>query len=106
MPAVTYIEHDGSRHRVDVDVGDSLMEGALRNGVPGIEADCGGALACATCHIYVPPAWSAETGVPSADELDMLECANDVDARSRLSCQIRMTPALDGIEVELPASQR
>lgn len=106
MPSVTYIEHDGSRHRVDIDVGDSLMEGALRNGVPGIEADCGGALACATCHIYVPSAWSAETGAPSADELGMLECANDVDARSRLSCQIRMTPALDGIEVELPVSQR
>ena len=106
MPSVTYIEHDGSRHRVSIDVGESLMEGALRNGVPGIEADCGGALACATCHIYVPSTWSAETGAPSADELDMLECANDVDPRSRLSCQIRMTPALDGIEVELPVSQR
>ena len=106
MPSVTYIEKDGSRHPVDVAVGDSLMEGALRNGVPGIEADCGGALACATCHVYVPPAWAAETGAASDDERDMLECANDVDARSRLSCQIRMTPSLDGIEIDLPASQR
>lgn len=106
MPLVTYIESDGRRHGVDVPVGDSLMEGAIRNGVPGIEADCGGALACATCHVYVPPKWAAETGAPTEDERDMLECANDVDARSRLSCQIVVTPALDGIEIELPASQR
>ena len=106
MPSVTYIEHDGSRHRVDVPVGDSLMEGALRNGVPGIAADCGGALACATCHVYVPPQWAAATGAASKDEREMLDCANDVDGRSRLSCQITVTEGLDGIEVDLPASQR
>ena len=106
MPSVTYIEYDGSRHRVDVPVGDNLMEGALRNGVPGIAADCGGALACATCHVYVPPQWAQKTGTASADEREMLDCANDVDRRSRLSCQIKVTEGLDGIEVDLPISQR
>ena len=106
MPSVTYVEQDGTRHRVDVPVGDSLMEGALRNGVPGIEADCGGALACATCHVYVPEQWVAAIGTASADEREMLECANDVDGRSRLSCQIKVTEELDGIELDLPASQR
>lgn len=106
MALVTYIEADGTRHQVDVALGDSLMEGAIRNAVPGIEGDCGGALACATCHVHVRPRWSADVGAASPDEHDMLECANDVDARSRLSCQIVMTRALDGIELELPASQR
>lgn len=106
MPIVTYIEKDGSRHRVDVAVGDNLMEGALRNGVPGIEGDCGGALACATCHVHVAPQWADATGAASADEREMLDCANEVDDRSRLSCQIVMTDELDGIELDLPASQR
>lgn len=106
MPQVTYIEQDGTRHAVDVPIGTSLMQGALNTGVPGIEGDCGGAAACATCHVHVADAWRALVGGPSELEVDMLDCANEVDESSRLSCQIVMDDALDGIEVVLPTSQR
>ncbi|MDB5439408.1 MAG: 2Fe-2S ferredoxin, partial [Caulobacteraceae bacterium] len=82
-----------------------VMEGAIRNNVPGIDADCGGACACATCHVYVDEAWRAATGTASVMEESMLDFAQDQRPESRLSCQIRVTPALDGLVVRLPESQ-
>ena len=106
VPKVTYIAFNGAVHPVDVPVGRSLMEGAVGANVPGIDGDCGGAAACATCHIYVPPDWQAMMQPRSILETDMLECAEDVSGDSRLSCQIAMSEALDGLVVRLPASQR
>lgn len=105
MPKITYIEHDGTEHTVEVKKGLSVMEGAIRNNVPGIDADCGGACACATCHVYVDPDFAAETGRPSAMEESMLDFAETVEPNSRLSCQIRVTDDLDGLIVRLPQSQ-
>lgn len=105
MPKITYITHDGVSHEVDADVGSTVMENAIRNSVPGIDAECGGALACATCHVYVDPAWVAATGAPSPMEEDMLDFAYDVQPTSRLSCQIRVEPALDGLVVRVPERQ-
>ena len=106
MAKITYIEHDGTEHVVDVKPGLSVMEGAIRNNVPGIDADCGGACACATCHVYVDEAWIDKTGSPSAMEESMLDFAEGVQDNSRLSCQIKVTDALDGLVVRLPVSQR
>ena len=105
MPKITYIEHDGTEHTVEVKKGLSVMEGAIRNNVPGIDADCGGACACATCHVYVDEAWREATGSPSAMEESMLDFAEEVEPNSRLSCQIRVTDDLDGLIVRLPQSQ-
>ena len=105
MVRITYVEHDGTEHAVDVSPGLSVMEGAVKNNLPGIDADCGGACACATCHVYVDEAWRASTGERQAMEESMLEFAEGVAANSRLSCQIRVTPALDGLVVRMPASQ-
>jgi len=105
MPKITYIEHDATEHTVEVKKGLSVMEGAIRNNVPGIDADCGGACACATCHVYVDPDFAAETGRPSAMEESMLDFAENVEPNSRLSCQIRVTDDLDGLIVRLPQSQ-
>ena len=105
MPKITYITHDGVSHAVEADVGSSVMENAIRNSVPGIDAECGGALACATCHVYVDPAWVEATGSPSPMEEDMLDFAYDVQPTSRLSCQIRVEPKLDGLVVRVPERQ-
>lgn len=105
MPKIKYIEHDGTEHEVDVPSGLSVMEGAIRNMVPGIDADCGGACACATCHVYVDEAWAGKTGERSSMEESMLDFASDVQDNSRLSCQIRITDALDGLVVRLPEEQ-
>jgi 2Fe-2S ferredoxin len=105
LPKIKYIEHDGREHEVEVRVGLSVMEGAVRNNVPGIDADCGGACACATCHVYVDEDWAAETGRPSAMEESMLDFAEEVQPNSRLSCQIRVTDDLDGLVVRLPENQ-
>ena len=105
MPKITYIEHDGTEHTVEVKKGLSVMEGAIRNNVPGIDADCGGACACATCHVYVDEAWLGKTGSTSAMEDSMLDFAENVEPNSRLSCQIRVTDDLDGLIVRLPESQ-
>ena len=105
MPNITYIEHHGTHHHVDVAAGLSLMEGAVHNAVPGILAQCGGACACATCQVYVPEAWWALAGDRSQDEAAMLEFASDVRANSRLACQIRIVEAMDGMVVYLPAAQ-
>jgi len=106
MAAITYIAFNGERHVVDVNSGMSVMEGAVRYGVPGIDADCGGACACATCHVYVDPAWQARTGKRNALEDSMLEFTESVEPNSRLSCQIRVTEELDGLIIRLPESQR
>ncbi|CAN5387317.1 2Fe-2S iron-sulfur cluster-binding protein [soil metagenome] len=105
MPKITYIEHSGAEHVAEVKAGLSVMEGAVRNNVPGIDADCGGACACATCHVYVDPAWTEKAGKPSAMEESMLDFAEQVEPNSRLSCQIRVTDTLDGLIVRLPENQ-
>jgi len=106
MPSVTYIQHDGSEHKIDVPVGDSIMQGAINNMIEGIVAECGGGLACATCHCYVDEAWYAKAGEPSSAESEMLESTGaERKPNSRLSCQITITPQLDGIIVHLPETQ-
>ena len=107
MGNVTYIEADGTSHTVEVEVGENVMRGALDHDLPGIVGECGGGLACATCHCYVDDAWTQITGGPtSQDEIDMLEStAAEVTPASRLSCQIVMTAALDGLVVHLPEKQ-
>ncbi|MBW8813612.1 MAG: 2Fe-2S iron-sulfur cluster binding domain-containing protein [Caulobacterales bacterium] len=105
MAKITYIEHDGTEHAIDVKTGLSVMEGAVKNNIPGIDADCGGACACATCHVYVDEAWLAKTGERTAMEESMLDFAEGVAENSRLSCQIRVTDDLDGLRVTMPESQ-
>ncbi len=105
MAKITFIEHDGTEHVVDAQAGVTVMEAAIRNMVPGIDADCGGACACATCHVYVDEAWTEKTGERSSMEESMLDFASDVKATSRLSCQIRVTEDLDGLVVRTPEQQ-
>jgi len=105
MAKITYIEHDGTEHTVDVKPGLSVMEGAVKNNIPGIDADCGGACACATCHVYVDEAWQGKTGSPTAMEEAMLDFAEGVEPNSRLSCQIKVSDELEGLIVRLPESQ-
>jgi 2Fe-2S ferredoxin len=105
MAKVTYIEHNGTEHVIDVKAGLTVMEGAVKNNLPGIDADCGGACACATCHVYVDAAWTEKVGGPSSMEESMLDFAENVESSSRLSCQIKITDDLDGLVVRLPASQ-
>ena len=105
MPKVIYIEHSGTRHEVDVANGMSVMEGAVKNNIPGIDADCGGACACATCHVHVDKAFLDKVGQPEAMEQSMLDFAEGVDETSRLSCQINMRDDLDGLIVRMPESQ-
>jgi 2Fe-2S ferredoxin len=105
MAKITYIEFDGREHVVEVRNGLSVMEGAIKNNVPGIDADCGGACACATCHVYVDEAWRATVGGPSAMEESMLDFAEGVEPNSRLSCQIKVSDALNGLIVRMPESQ-
>ena len=105
MPKIKYIEHDGKERTVDAEVGATVMETAIRNSVPGIVAECGGACSCATCHVHVDEAWSEKVGPPSPMEEDMLDFAFDVKAQSRLSCQIKVKDALDGLVVHVPSRQ-
>lgn len=105
MPKIKYIEHNGKEHIVDVPLGWSVMEGAVKNMIPGIDADCGGACACATCHVYVDPAWAAKLPAKEDMEETMLDFAQDLEPNSRLSCQIKVTKELDGFIVRLPKSQ-
>ncbi|MFM1959183.1 MAG: hypothetical protein RL588_700 [Pseudomonadota bacterium] len=105
MAKITFIQHDGSEQSYDGKTGLSVMEVAVKNNVPGIDADCGGACACATCHVYVDEAWLAKTGDKSAMEESMLDFAEGVEPNSRLACQIKVTDALDGLVVRLPESQ-
>jgi 2Fe-2S ferredoxin len=105
MAKITYIDTSGERHEVDAENGSTVMENAIRNGVPGIEAECGGACACATCHVYVDEAFTAIVGSPEPMEEDMLDFAFDVRPNSRLSCQIRVRDELDGLVVTVPERQ-
>ncbi|GAB5508035.1 MAG: 2Fe-2S iron-sulfur cluster-binding protein [Rhizobiaceae bacterium] len=105
MPKITYVAFDGARHEIDAPVGSTVMENAVRNGVPGIEAECGGACACATCHVYVDEAWTEKVGPPEAMEEDMLDFGYDVRSNSRLSCQIQVSDELDGLIVSVPERQ-
>ena len=105
MPKITYIEHTGDSHTVEAEIGSTVMETAIKNMIPGIEAECGGACACATCHVYVDEAWSDTVGPPSSMEEDMLDFAFDVRPTSRLSCQIKVTEAPDGLVVTTPDRQ-
>ena len=105
MAKITYVETDGTKRTVDAEIGSTVMESAIKNAVPGIEAECGGACACATCHVYVDDAWIAKTGEATAMEQDMLDFAFDVRPTSRLSCQITVSEALDGLIVHTPERQ-
>ncbi|NBS58051.1 MAG: 2Fe-2S ferredoxin [Betaproteobacteria bacterium] len=105
MPKVTFIEFNGARHEVEAESGLSLMRAAVDNGVPGIDADCGGQCACATCHVYVDAAWEAKLSAPSEMEADMLSFAATKQPNSRLSCQITINESLDGIVVSMPEGQ-
>jgi ferredoxin, 2Fe-2S len=105
MPKIKYIEHNGKEHVVEVPVGWSVMEGAVKNLIPGIDADCGGACACATCHVHVDPAWAGKIPPKQDMEETMLDFAQELTDTSRLSCQIKVVPELDGFVVRMPKSQ-
>ena len=105
MAKITFIQHNGSEQTVDGQTGMTVMETAVKNMVPGIDADCGGACACATCHVYVEPGWLEKTGARNPMEEDMLDFAFDVRDESRLSCQIKVSDSLDGLRVKVPEKQ-
>lgn len=105
MPKINFIQPDGKHHSVEADAGETIMHAALKEDVRGILADCGGALSCATCHIYVAPKWMDRLPPPDQTELDMIECAMEPRENSRLSCQISVTDELDGLVVHVPKAQ-
>jgi 2Fe-2S ferredoxin len=105
MPKIKYVEHNGKEHDVDVPEGWTVMEGAVKNLIPGIDADCGGACACATCHVYVDAAYLDKMPPKSDMEETMLDFAQELEPNSRLSCQIKVTAELDGLIVKTPKSQ-
>ena len=105
MTKITFIDFEGTARAVDGENGSTVMETAIKNGVPGIEAECGGACACSTCHVYIEEAWREKVGEPSPMEEDMLDFAFDVKPNSRLSCQIKVSDALDGLVVTTPERQ-
>jgi len=105
MAKITFVDHRGESRTIEVENGATVMEAAIRNAVPGIEAECGGACACATCHVYVDEAWREKVGSPSPMEEDMLDFGFDVRPNSRLSCQIKVSDELDGLVVSTPERQ-
>jgi 2Fe-2S ferredoxin len=105
MPKITYIEHNGTEHTVDVAAGLTVMEGAVNNNIPGIDADCGGACACSTCHAYVDPEWVGKLPDREDMEVDMLDFAFEPNERSRLTCQVKVTAEMDGLVLQLPEKQ-
>jgi len=105
MPKITFVDYQGEARSVEASTGDSVMEAATSNDIPGIDADCGGACACATCHVYVDQNWLAVTGSPGDLEAEMLEVAEDVKDNSRLACQMNITEEMDGLVVTTPESQ-
>ena len=105
MAKITFIDHTGKKRDVEAKTGQSIMEAAIANMIPGIDADCGGACACATCHVYVSDQWADKLKPREEMEDSMLDFAEDVQDNSRLSCQILMTEELDGIVVTTPESQ-
>ena len=105
MPKITYIEHNGKTHIQEVSSGLTVMEGAVQNNIPGIDADCGGSCACATCHVYVDEKWFNKLPKKEATEEDMLDMAFEPNKFSRLSCQINVSDELDGLVVKMPSKQ-
>jgi len=105
MVKIIFTDSEGTARIVDAEIGSTVMETAIKNDIPGIEAECGGACACATCHVYVDEAWLEKTGGPSPMEEDMLDFGYDVRSNSRLSCQIKVTEELDGLKVSTPEKQ-
>lgn len=104
MPKITYLVPDGTTHIVDVPAGQSIMDGSVRNNLPGIVAECGGSCSCATCHVYVDEDSAAVFGQPTAEEQDLLEFLDGVQPCSRLACQLVLTPDVDTITVTVPPS--
>ena len=105
MPKITYIEHNGKTHTIDVAKGLSVMEGAIQNNIPGIDADCGGGMACATCHVYVKEEWFDKLPKKEDGEEDMIDMAYEPNKYSRLSCQLTVSNDLEGLIVQLPEKQ-
>ena len=105
MPKITYIEYNGKSHQIDVANGLTVMEGAIQNNIPGIDADCGGSMACATCHVYVKEDWFNRLPKKENGEEDMIDMAYEPNKFSRLSCQITVSDELDGLAVQLPKKQ-
>ena len=105
MPKITYIEHNGKVHEIEVANGLTVMEGAVQNNIPGIDADCGGSCACATCHVYVDENWFNKLPKKDSAEEDMLDMAHEPQKLSRLSCQITVSDLLDGLVVKMPSKQ-
>ena len=105
MPKITYIEHNGKSHQIEVANGLTVMEGAVQNNIPGIDADCGGSMACATCHVYVKEDWFNRLPKKENGEEDMIDMAYEPNKFSRLSCQITVSDELDGLVVQLPKKQ-
>ena len=105
MTKIVYIEHSGKSHSIDVQNGLTVMEGAVQNNIPGIDADCGGSMACATCHVYVKEEWFNKLSKKEDGEEDMLDMAFEPNKFSRLSCQLTVTDELEGLTVQLPSKQ-
>jgi ferredoxin, 2Fe-2S len=105
MIRIKYVQASGAEHEIEAECGQTVMEAALANNVPGIDGDCGGNCACGTCHVYIEPAWLDAMPQPRDDELEMLNFAAACEPNSRLGCQIRIEAAHDGIVVRLPAGQ-
>ena len=105
MPTITLVEFSGAEHPIEAEAGKSLMQNALDNAIPGIDADCGGECSCATCHVLIPEAWMEKVGTASEQENSMLDLNPDRQDNSRLSCQIELTDDLDGLVVNLPEFQ-
>jgi ferredoxin, 2Fe-2S len=106
MPKITFISHDGEEYTVEAESGSSVMQAATSNGVPGVDGDCGGALACATCHVFVTDSWADRLPQPrEGKEMEMLELLDGYTPTSRLSCQIVITDALDGLVLKMPRGQ-
>ena len=105
MPKITYIEHNGKLHQIEVPNGLTVMEGAVQDNIPGIDADCGGSCACATCHVYVDEKWFDKLPKKENAEEDMLDMASEPNKFSRLSCQITVEDNLDGLVVKMPLKQ-
>ena len=105
MTKITYIENDGKEHTIDVQNGLTVMEGAVQNDIPGIDADCGGSMACATCHVYVKDDWYDKLDEKSEGEDDMIDQAYEPKKNSRLSCQITVSDKIEGLIVHLPEKQ-
>ena len=105
MPKINYIEHGGKKHTIEVANGLTVMEGAIQNNIPGIDADCGGSMACATCHVYVKEEWFNKLPKKEDGEEDMLDMAFEPKKNSRLSCQLIVSDELDGLIVSMPSKQ-